>query len=68
MPKLAKSASKKAKRARVKAEMHKWKTGTMHSGSKQGPKVTSQKQAVAIALSESGQSNRDKKKSRKRRG
>jgi len=32
--------------------MHKWKTGSLHSGSKKGPKVSSQKQAVAIMLSE----------------
>lgn len=32
--------------------MHKWKAGQLHSGSKKGPKVKSQKQAVAIMLSE----------------
>ena len=32
--------------------MHKWKEGKLHSGSKHGPKVKSQKQAVAIMLSE----------------
>lgn len=32
--------------------MHKWKTGKLHSGSKSGPPVHSQKQAVAIMLSE----------------
>jgi hypothetical protein len=32
--------------------MHKWKKGKLHSGSKSGPKVKSQKQAVAIMLSE----------------
>lgn len=32
--------------------MHKWKEGKLHSGSKKGPKVKSQKQAVAIMLSE----------------
>ena len=36
----------------VKTEMHKWKQGTLHSGSPRGKKVTSQKQAIAIALSE----------------
>ncbi len=30
----------------------KWKAGTLHSGSPTGPKVKSQKQAVAIMLSE----------------
>lgn len=32
--------------------MHKWKSGQLHSGSKTGPPVKSQKQAVAIMLSE----------------
>ena len=32
--------------------MGKWKAGDLHSGSKSGPKVGSQKQAVAIMLSE----------------
>jgi uncharacterized protein DUF6496 len=32
--------------------MHKWKTGKLHSGGPDGPKVTSQKQAVAIMKSE----------------
>jgi hypothetical protein len=32
--------------------MREWKKGKLKSGSKKGPKVKSQKQAVAIALSE----------------
>lgn len=32
--------------------MREFKTGTLHSGSKSGPRVTSRKQAVAIALSQ----------------
>ena len=32
--------------------MHKWKEGELHSGSKGGKTVKSQKQAVAIMLSE----------------
>ena len=32
--------------------MHKWKEGQLHSGSKKGPIVKGQKQAVAIMLSE----------------
>lgn len=32
--------------------MHKWGKGDLHSGSKSGPKVKNQKQAVAIMLSE----------------
>ena len=43
-----KSAAGKAKVSKV---MHEWGQGNLHSGSKKGPKVESQKQAVAIALS-----------------
>src|SRR5574337_1329096 len=32
--------------------MHEWKAGQLHSGSKKGPVVTSQKQALAIAFSQ----------------
>lgn len=71
MPKLSRKASKKKKRARMREEMHKFKHGTLHSGSKHGPMVKSREQAIAIGLSESGQSKKVKqgkgrrKKSRK---
>ena len=41
-----------AANSKVKKVMDEWKSGKLHSGSKKGPKVTNQKQAVAIALSE----------------
>lgn len=42
--------SKKAQKF-VKEEMHKFKEGKLHSGSKKGPEVENPKQAIAIALS-----------------
>lgn len=62
MPRLARNASRKAKQNRVQDEMHKFKHGSLKSSN--GKKVTDRKQAIAIALSESGQS----KKPRGRRG
>lgn len=44
--------------AKVKKVMDEWKSGTLHSGSKSGPPVTSQKQAIAIGLSEAGMSKK----------
>jgi len=37
---------------KVAKVMKEFKSGSLHSGSKKGPKVTSRKQAVAIAMSE----------------
>lgn len=53
-----KPRTKKGKREAVRQVMHEFKRGTLHSGSKTGPKVKSRKQAVAIALNEAGQSKR----------
>lgn len=36
----------------MKATMHEYKHGTLHSGSKTGPKVKSRAQAIAIGMSE----------------
>jgi hypothetical protein len=65
MPKLKKTAPKKAKRARVKLEMDKFKEGELHSGSKKGPIVKNPKQAIAISLSEAGESKKKSKKEKK---
>jgi len=48
--------------AKVQKVMHEFKTGTLHSGSKRGPKVTSRKQAIAIAMSEAGKAKPQKRK------
>lgn len=65
MPKLKKSASKKAKKVVMKREMDKFKSGSLHSGSQKGPLVKSRAQAIAIGLSESGQSKKKMKKKKK---
>lgn len=51
--------AKKGSKGKVAKVMGEYKRGELHSGSKTGPKVKSRKQAVAIAMSESG---RGKKK------
>lgn len=56
---------KKKPKNKVKKVLHEWKEGKLHSGSKKGPKVKSQKQAIAIALSEArkvGEKVKPKKK------
>lgn len=52
----------KKKEAKVKKVMKEFKEGKLHSGSKKGPEVTNPKQAVAIAMSESGQKKPKKEK------
>lgn len=65
MPKLKKTAPKKAKKKRIKEEMHKFEEGKLHSGSKKGPIVSNPKQAIAISLSEAGLSKKKKRKKKK---
>lgn len=67
MPKLKPNAPKKAKQKRVEDELHKFKKGTLHSGSKKGPKVMNRKQAIAIALSEAGLTKKSKKRTGKKK-
>ena len=51
-------------KAKVEKVMHEFKEGTLHSGSKEGPTVTSPKQAVAIAMSEAGMAKKKPEKKR----
>lgn len=55
-----KPTSKRGKTAKVERVMHEFKTGALRSSS--GQKVTSRAQAEAIAMSESGQSKRKRRK------
>ena len=48
--------TKAQKQRVVRTEMKKFQQGNLHSGSKHGPVVKDRKQALAISLSESGQS------------
>lgn len=45
---------------KVARVMREYKKGTLHSGSKRGPKVKSRRQAIAVALSEAGMSRKKK--------
>lgn len=47
---------------KMKKVMDEWKSGSLHSGSKKGPVVSSQKQAVAIGLSEERKAKKGKRK------
>ena len=51
----------KKKPAKIGKVMGEYKAGTLHSGSKSGPVVTSKKQAVAIATSEANMAKKKKK-------
>jgi len=52
---------------KVTKVMHEWGEGKLHSGSKKGPVVTNQKQAIAIALSEQRKANKGKKKKKSKK-
>ena len=53
---------RKKRRSKVPIVMKEFKSGTLNSGSKKGPKVTSRKQAVAIALSEERKARKKRRK------
>jgi hypothetical protein len=62
-----KPTTKAGKQAKVQTVMHEFKHGSLHSGSKKGPVVRNRKQAIAIALSQSGQSRRPQKPKKRKR-
>ncbi len=62
---LRRFAKKGSGEGKVEKVMHEFKHGELHSGSKQGPKVSSRKQAVAIAMNEAGMSRNGKSKNGK---
>lgn len=53
---------KTAAQKKISKVMTEYGKGKLHSGSKKGPVVSSQKQAVAIALSEAGMTKKKAKK------
>lgn len=60
------SKKKRKKNSKIEKVMHEYKEGELHSGSKKGPKVSSKKQAIAIALSEARKAGAPIKKKRKK--
>lgn len=54
--------TKRGKRTKVKRVMREFKSGKLKAGAGRHGKVKSRKQAVAIAMSESGQSRKRKKR------
>ena len=57
---MKKPTTKAGKTAKMDKVMKEYASGALHSGSKKGPKAKSRAQAVAIGLSESGQSRSKK--------
>ena len=53
------------KKGKIATVMHEFKEGSLHSGSKKGPKVNNPKQAIAIALSEARKAGEKVKRKRK---
>lgn len=52
--------------SKMKKTMREWKAGELHSGSKEGPVVTDQRQAVAIGLSQLRKAGEGKRAGKKK--
>ena len=50
---------------KIRQVMHEYKRGQLRSGSKHGPRVSSRKQAIAIALNQARQGKRGRRRSRR---
>ena len=62
-----KPTTKAGKKRKMDKVMKEFKEGELHSGSKDGPIVRDRKKAIAIGLSESGQSKRGKSNGSKKK-
>ena len=62
-----KPKTKKGKEKKISKVLREFKGGKLKSGSKKGPKVTSRKQALAIALSSAGVKKKKARKEKKRK-
>ena len=49
------------KQSKMKTVLHEYKRGTLHSGSKKGPRVTSKAQAVALGMAEGRRASRGRR-------
>jgi len=47
-----------AQERKIHTVLHEFKLGQLHQGSKKGPKVTDRKQAIAIAMRQSGRARK----------